>query len=265
MPTHQGTPRFPLREVLGEAGRLTREGTLGSVWSYWGCSRHRGGGAGDAPPPRPENDRCRGEPLIWSVLQLSPVVPNVWLLIQTNQPWPKSDGAWCLVTTPRALAAVGTRVCTMAWPKSQEPRVREHDCGPQIGCCFISTALSPVCLSIPASTWTSPRHNCGSKHSPLHPGPQSRPHPPVRHPLSGHQRAPVSTGVRSCRLCPQPSRESHLPGVNPSPPRGPLGPARPALYPSPSPPRPGIPLTHQAGPAPGLLLSTLLSTLTTRS
>lgn len=178
MPTHQGTPRFPLREVLGEAGRLTREGTLGSVWSYWGCSRHRGGGAGDAPPPRPENDRCRGEPLIWSVLQLSPVVPNVWLLIQTNQPWPKSDGAWCLVTTPRALAAVGTRVCTVAWPKSQEPRVREHDCGPQIGCCFISTALSPVCLSIPASTWTSPRHNCGSKHSPLHPGPQSRPHPP---------------------------------------------------------------------------------------
>lgn len=75
MPTHQGTPRFPLREVLGEAGRLTREGTLGSVWSYWGCSRHRGGGAGDAPPPlAPRMTAAVGNPssgLSCSFLQLS--------------------------------------------------------------------------------------------------------------------------------------------------------------------------------------------------
>lgn len=30
-------------------------------------------------------------------LQLFPAVANVWLLIHTNQPWPKSDGTWCLI------------------------------------------------------------------------------------------------------------------------------------------------------------------------
>lgn len=49
---------------------------------------------------------------------------------------------------PRALAAVGTRVCTAVWPKSQEPRVREP-MGDHTGRCFVSTVSSQVCLFLP--------------------------------------------------------------------------------------------------------------------
>lgn len=138
-----------------------------------GCFGHRGGGARDAAPPPPstqdtptKNDpapNAHGAALRNPHNLICPAAPSSCskcLAPYPNQPTLAKAG-WSVASSseaaPRALTAVGTRVCTAAWPKSQEPRVREPMVG-HTGHCFVSTVSSPVCLSPPASTWTSPHH-----------------------------------------------------------------------------------------------------------
>lgn len=92
----------------------------------------------------------------------------------------------------------------------------------------------------------SPHHARQDQRSPLHPGPQSRPHPQVHPPVSGHQRAPVSTRVRSRPVQPTALQDFHLPGAQVLPtwsPRPCTTCSCPLRWPSPP---PSLPLTHSA-------------------
>lgn len=166
MLSHQGTTRFPLHEVPGEAGCLAREGMRGGVWghlcwSHCGCSWHRGVGPGMLLCPPQGMTLLRMPTVLPSGTpdlvcpQFFPVVPTVWLLVQTNQLWPKLDGARCLVYTqlhrPLLPWAPGSALRRGGSHKSSgyEDMTVDHK---------YDAALSQqphpwsVCLSIPAST-----------------------------------------------------------------------------------------------------------------
>lgn len=140
-------------------------------------------GVGPGMRPHPENDRCHGEPLIWSVLQLSPVVPNVWLLIQTNQPWPKSDGAWCLVThSPAGPGCRGHQSLHRGVAKVTRARLWTTN-----------RMLLRLNSFVPSLSVCSCLHLDQPQSQLLEQAQSPPPWSPVRRPLSGHQRAPVST------------------------------------------------------------------------
>lgn len=212
-----GTPVLVTLGVLRESRR----------WGQGRCStpaQHPG--HPDKEWPSSECPRCCRQESHNLICPAAPSNCSKCLAPYPNQPSLAKVG-WSVASSshaaPRALTAVGTRVCTAAWPKSKSHGTRANG-GPHRTLLCLNSFIPGLSIYSCLHLDQSPPHQ---QEPSAGPGPALKPQAAIPSEATrGHQvLGPLPTALQ----------DSHLPGVKPSPPLDSLGRARPALPPFPTP------------------------------